>query len=375
MNFLRRIYSFEPDVDFRKGWRIAFVMSALVLILGIAFLSTSGLKLGIDFKGGTAWQFPSNGHSTTQVRDALKTLGANDATIQTLSLEGKTSIRVEVGTTVNADKAAAAMAKATNQSLSAITANQNQVGPSWGRDVSSKALRALLVFFIAIAIYISWQLEWRMAVGAIIAVIHDIIISVGVYAILQLEVTPGTVVAFLTILGYSLYDTIVVYDKVKDNQSKLSMNGDLTYTDMMNLSLNQTFMRSINTTLSAILPVLSILVIGAWIMGAVTLEEFGTALLVGLFVGAYSSVFIASPIVAWLKEREPRYASIRKHVLAARAAAAVDAANESSSDPLSADEVSVGVPNGQSGSAPTPTITSPYSSKHPPRPRKQGKKR
>ena len=377
MSFLRRIYSFEPDVDFRKGWKVAFVLSALVLILGLAFLSTSGLKLGIDFKGGTAWQFASNGSSVSNVRDALKSMGANDATIQSLSLDGKTSIRVEVGTSVNADKAAAAMAKATHQSLATIDANRNQVGPSWGRDVSSKALRALIVFFIAIAIYISWQLEWRMAVGAIIAVIHDIIISVGVYAILQLEVTPGTVVAFLTILGYSLYDTIVVYDKVKDNQSKLSMNGDMTYTDMMNLSLNQTFMRSINTTLSAILPVLSILVIGSWVMGAVTLEEFGTALLVGLFAGAYSSVFIASPIVAWLKEREPRYAAIRTHVLAARAVAAAPLVSEgeSSSDESSAGEVSVGAATSQAGARSTPTITSPYSAKHPPRPRKQGKKR
>jgi preprotein translocase subunit SecF len=263
----------------------------------------------------------------------------------------------------------------TNQSTEVVNANRNEVGPSWGRDVSEKALRALIVFFIAIAIYISWQLEWRMAVGAILAVIHDLFISVAVYAIFRFEITPGTVVAFLTILGYSLYDTIVVYDKVRENQVRLSPNGDLTYTDMMNLSLNQTFMRSINTTLSAVLPVLSILFIGAGVLGAVTLEEFGLALLVGLIAGAYSSVFIASPIVAWLKEREPRYAQIRERVLARRAEQA---------GPV-AEPVSVATPGERpagEGDEPSPSISSterpissPYSSKHPPRPRKQGKKR
>ncbi len=373
MNFLRRIYSFDDNVDFRKGWKVAFLVSGLLLVIGGFFLATNGLELGIDFRGGTSWQFPANGTSVNTVRDALGKVGGGGATIQTLTLGSETDLRVEVPTRVNTTKAASALASSTHQSLDVINANRNDVGPSWGRDVSQKALRALIVFFIAIAIYISWQLEWRMAVGAIVAVIHDVFISVAVYAIFRFEVTPGTVVAFLTILGYSLYDTIVVYDKVKENQSRLSLNGDMTYTDMMNLSLNQTFMRSINTTLSAVLPVLSILLIGAGVLGAVTLEEFGLALLVGLIAGAYSSVFIASPIVAWLKEREPRYTQIRERILARRAGS-----------PDGADEkVSVAADASSTEGAPTPGakspadrgITSPYSSKHPPRPRKQGKKR
>jgi preprotein translocase subunit SecF len=385
MNFFKRLYSFDADVDFRKGWRIAFVISALLLVIGVFSLATNGLKLGIDFKGGTAWQFPANNTSVNAIRDALDPIGGGDATIQTLTLGSKVTLRVEVGTAVNVDKAATAMAKASHQSVDTINANRNEVGPSWGRDVSQKALRALIVFFIAVAIYISWQLEWRMAVGAILAVIHDVFLSVAVYAIFQFEVTPGTVVAFLTILGYSLYDTIVVYDKVKDNQGRLSPNGDMTYTEMMNLSLNQTFMRSINTTLSAVLPVIAILVIGAGILGAVTLEEFGLALLVGMIAGAYSSVFIASPIVAQLKEREPRYTQIRERVLARRAGSGATAVvagapaeaagsaivEEDATDDGRSSQVKVAAKSDANGK----TITSPYSSKHPPRPRKQGKKR
>ena len=384
MNIFKLLYSFDADVDFRKGWRVAFVISALLLVTGVFSMATSGLKLGIDFKGGTAWQFPANNTSVTAIRDALDPIGGGDATIQTLTLGSRVTLRVEVGTAVNVDKAAAAMAKASHQSVDSINANRNEVGPSWGRDVSQKALRALIVFFIAIAIYISWQLEWRMAVGAILAVIHDVFLSVAVYAIFRFEITPGTVVAFLTILGYSLYDTIVVYDKVKDNQGRLSANGDMTYTDMMNLSLNQTFMRSINTTLSAVLPVIAILVIGAGIMGAVTLEEFGLALLVGMVAGAYSSVFIASPIVALLKEREPRYTQIRERVLARRAELGGSPVVEGFPDSTGAvvgddDEANEGQPSSVKVATRTAakgeSITSPYSSKHPPRPRKQGKKR
>ena len=323
MNFFRRLYSFDDDVDFRKGWKVAFVISGLLLVIGAVSIGLRGLELGIDFKGGTSWQFSAQGTSTQTVRDALDGIGVTDARIQTLSQGSNARIRVEVGTSVPAAKAVAAMAKATGLPATTIAANQNQVGPSWGANVSRAAIRALIVFFIAIAIYISWQLEWRMAVGAIVAVIHDVFLSVAVYAIFRFEVTPGTVIAFLTILGYSLYDTIVVYDKVRENQGRLTPGGDLTYTEMMNLSLNQTFMRSINTTLSAILPVTSILFVGAGILGAVTLREFGLALLVGLILGAYSSVFIASPIVVFLKEREPRYAQIRTRVLERRAAAPV----------------------------------------------------
>jgi preprotein translocase subunit SecF len=381
VNFFRKLYSFNDDINFRRGWRVAYAVSAIFLLAGIFALLTGGLKLGIDFKGGTSWQFPANGTSVSTVRDVLKPLGGTDATIQTLTTDKGTDIRVEVGTKVDAAKAEAALSKVSHNSVDVVQSNRSQVGPSWGHDVSNKAIHALIYFFIVIAAYIWWRLEWQMAVGAIIAVIHDVLISVGVYAIFKIEVTPATVVAFLTILGYSLYDTIVVYDKMRDNQSKVTPNGNYTYTDMVNLSLNQTIVRSLNTTISALLPVMSILVIGAWIMGAVTLEEFGLALLVGLFVGAYSSIFIAAPIVVALKEREPRNKAIRERLEAKRAdlAAPLAAAGAATGDgePV---EGPAGAAQPVSAGARTATTTAtradtPYSANHPPRPRKKGKKR
>jgi preprotein translocase subunit SecF len=156
--------------------------------------------------------------------------------------------------------------------------------------------------------------EWKMSVAALVALIHDILVTVGVYAVFGFPVTPATVIAFLTILGYSLYDTVVVFDKVDENTKGLAASGRLTYSDTVNLSMNQVLMRSVNTSLVAIMPVFSILIIGSQLLGATTLREFGLALFVGLLTGAYSSIFVASPMLAVLKEREPRYATIRQRI-------------------------------------------------------------
>ncbi len=372
MKFLKKLYSFDDSIDFRKGWRVAFVISGLLIVIGLFSFISNGLQLGIDFKGGTSWQVPQGDTTTDEVRDALAPLGAGDARIQVLSQGDDARMRIQVGTDVDPTEAVDAMAAATGKPTTAFTDNQSEVGPSWGQDVSRKAIRALIVFFLAVAAYISWRLEWRMAVGGIIAVVHDVFLSVAVYAVFGWEVTPGTVIAFLTILGYSLYDTIVVYDKVHANETKLTLHGDMTYTDMMNLSLNQTFVRSLNTTFSTVLPVASILVIGSGIMGAVTLQEFGRALLVGLIFGAYSSVFIASPIVAALKEREPRNIQIRQNVLAARAGEPVSPIVD---EPVVDDGADTPVSKVAATRSTTGTANSPYSANHPPRPRKKGKKR
>ncbi|RMH75834.1 MAG: protein translocase subunit SecF, partial [Actinomyces sp.] len=201
--------------------------------------------------------------------------------------------------------------------------------------ITAKAERALIWFFALIAAYISLQLEWKMAVGALVAVAHDIVLSVGVYSLFQFEVTPATVIAFLTIMGYSLYDTIVVYDRARELSGRLTATGRFTYTEMMNQSLNQVLMRSINTSVTSILPVASMLIIGSFFLGALTLQEFAIALLVGLVVGTYSSLFVAAPVVAYLKEREPAYREIARRAArragddtpaAARRAAGVAAA-------------------------------------------------
>jgi preprotein translocase subunit SecF len=186
------------------------------------------------------------------------------------------------------------------------------VGPTWGSQITDKAILAVLVFFVVVVLYITLRFEWKMAIAALIAVVHDLLVTAGVYSILGFQVTPDTVVAVLTILGYSLYDTVVVFDRVGENTKGFGASGRMTYEDVVNLSMNQTLARSMNTSLVAILPVLSVLIVGAQILGATTLQYFGLALVIGLTSGAYSSIFIASPILAGMKEREPRYINIRQ---------------------------------------------------------------
>jgi preprotein translocase subunit SecF len=174
-------------------------------------------------------------------------------------------------------------------------------------------VRALLIFFVLVSVFIAWRFEWKMALSAILAMVHDVLISVGVYSITGLAVTPATVIAFLTILGFSLYDTIVVFDKVHDNTARYAASR-VSYADITNVSMNQVLMRSINTSLAAVLPVLSLLVLGSWVLGAVALEEFAIALLVGLLLGAYSSIFVATPLLAQFKTRESKYASLADEI-------------------------------------------------------------
>jgi preprotein translocase subunit SecF len=204
--------------------------------------------------------------------------------------------------------------------------NISTVGPTWGHEVSQKALKALLIFFLLLAIYLSLRFEWKMAGSAIVAVIHDVIFTIGFYALFQFQVSPATVTAFLTILGFSLYDTVVVFDKVLEFQRTLTATGRTTYGEMVNRSLNAVLLRSISTSLVALLPVLSLLIVGSGILGATALEDFALALAAGLFIGSYSSIFVASPLLAWWKEREPQYRALadrRRRVAAAAASASV----------------------------------------------------
>jgi preprotein translocase subunit SecF len=295
-----------------RSWRWAVLSGTLILISVVAF-AISGLNLGIDFEGGTQWEYTvSNAKgsaSVSAVRDAVNPLGLGDAKVL---IVGNNSVRVQSKSLSPAEQAKITAALAKSAGIPGSQVSVSSVGPTWGNKVSSKALTALLVFFLVIAAYLTFRFEWRMALAAIVAVVHDIIITVGVYAVTGFEVTPATVVAFLTILGFSLYDTVVVFDKVKDNQARLgTVRGD-TYSSMVNRSLNQVLIRSINTSIVALLPVASLLFVGTYVFGGLALRDFALALFVGLLTGAYSSIFVATPILAWLKEREPRYRSLRE---------------------------------------------------------------
>ncbi|MBV9252868.1 MAG: protein translocase subunit SecF [Actinobacteria bacterium] len=318
-----RLYHGETAFDFIGRKNRWFVLSAVVILAGLVSLVAQGLNFGIDFKGGTAWEVKAPHVTVADARSAVRPYGLGDAKIQ---IVGGNIIRVEGdvgGKTVTEKRAKQTqvsnrLAKLAHTSVGQVSIND--VGPSWGKEISQKAERALIFFLIAITLYITFRFEWKMAVAALIAMLHDILVTVGIYSLSRFEVTPATVIAFLTILGYSLYDTIVVFDKVEENTRGLAASGRLTYADTVNLSMNQVLMRSLNTSLVAILPILSVLVVGAFILGATTLQDFGLALLIGLLTGAYSSIFIASPLLAVFKEREPRYATIRQRLVARGAA-------------------------------------------------------
>jgi len=311
MSIAGRLYRAEQQFDFPALWKKALIASALVVAVSLGSLVFRGLNLGIEFEGGTSWEVIAPDVSVAEARDALAGTGAAAGKIQTL---GADSIRVRADIDDAADAAEVTQALATLAEVGIGEVSVTTVGPSWGDQITDKARNALIWFFFIIAVYIAVRLEWRMSLGALIAVAHDIVISVGLYSVFQFEVTPATVIAFLTIMGYSLYDTIVVYDKVREIGRRLGPTERYTYTEMMNLALNQVLMRSVNTSITSVLPVLSMLVVGSFFLGALTLQEFALALLIGIVVGSYSSIFVASAIVAQMKEREAQYVALARKV-------------------------------------------------------------
>ena len=299
MSKLARMYRNDTDVDFPSYWKRVLAVSLTIFLIGAISLLTRGLNLGLEFEGGAAWELPANGVEIDDARSTLEDLGLADARIQT----GDDVLRIRA----ELDEDDARVGEVTEALIALTGAGTDEVsfntaGPSWGEEITNKAVQALIVFFIVIAIYITVRLRWEMAVGALAAVAHDLGITVGLYSVFQWDVTPATVIAFLTIMGYSLYDTMVVFDKVRDNEYRLS-NAKLGPTEVMNLSLNQVLMRSINTSITSLLPVFSVLIVGSVIMGAVTLREFALALLIGLVIGTFSSIFVAAPLATWLRER------------------------------------------------------------------------
>ncbi len=314
-----RLYQGLTTIDFVGRRRTWFTISVIVIVVGLGSLGIRGFNLGIDFKGGNSWEVLAPHTSISAVTHAVQQAGLSQPTVEKLGNDtyqvsadlnamSQTQQQTVTNNVVNA------LAKVAN-----VNANQvstSSVGPTWGGQITRRALEALIVFFIAVVAYISMRFEPKMALAAFIAMVHDLLVTVGVFSLFGFQITPDTVIALLTILGYSLYDTVVVFDRVRDNTSGVLKTGDLSYGEMVNLSMNQTLARSINTSLVAIMPVLSVLIVGAYILGATTLQNYGLALVVGLLSGAYSSIFIASPLLAMFKEREPRFRELAERVAA-----------------------------------------------------------
>ncbi|GAA0317658.1 protein translocase subunit SecF [Actinoallomurus spadix] len=315
-NIGARLHRGEISLDFVGRQKTWYAVSGLILVVSVVSLLTLGLNFGVEFKGGTVFQFPTKpGVTTSDARAAVKDSGVvkEDPIVQKTG----TGWRVQTESLSSTD--VTKVQDSVQQRLHLAKADDvspQSVGASWGKDISQKALEGLLIFIVAIVIYLSIAFEWRMAVAAIIALAHDILITVGVYSLVQFEVTPSSVVGLLTILGYSLYDTVVVFDKVRENTRSLTTSNTMTYSQAANLAVNQTLVRSINTSIIALLPVAGLLFIGAGVLGAGTLKDLALVLFVGMLAGAYSSICIATPIVADLQERQEKYRTLAKRVAA-----------------------------------------------------------
>ena len=320
-----RLFRGQTAIDFYGARRYGQIIAVAVLLITVGSLATRGLNLGLDFEGGVAWDVPAS--ETFGVDEATDVLSENGVSTTGAKIQRRTSDATDVVTVQVEVLPSETIADLTQDFADAAGVEVADVSFSftsstWGAEITEKMVRALVIFLVVVALFISIRFEWRMAVAALVAMGHDLLVTVGVYSVFQFEVTPATVIAFLTILGYSLYDTIVVFDRVKENEGKYA-GVRMRYEDIVNISMNQVLMRSINTSISSILPVISLLLIGAGLLGASTLREFALALLVGMISGVYSSIFVATPLLAWLKAGTGRRESRRDRLVGEDLRAAV----------------------------------------------------
>jgi preprotein translocase subunit SecF len=307
-----RLYRGEVSVNIVGRQRMWYLISGVILLVSVAALGFRGLNFNVDFKGGSVFQFTSSTASPGAISRVVSSTGGGSSAAQYLSGPHQWQVTTSQLSVSTSQAVESALEKAFHVVPSGM--NVQYVGPTWGSSITSKALEALIIFLIVIVIYLSVAFEWRMAVGAFVALMHDILITVGVYALIGFTVSPTSVIGLLTILGYSLYDTVVVFDKVRENTAGLVTSERSTYTQAANLALNQTLVRSINTSLTALIPVAAILFIGGSLLGTGTLNDLSLVLFVGMLSGTYSSLCIATPVLADLKEREPAMRKLRERV-------------------------------------------------------------
>jgi preprotein translocase subunit SecF len=317
------LYRGEVSYDFIAKRKVWYALSAALLVISIVSLLVKGLTLGIEFRGGAEFRVKSPTVTQSAVRSTVEDVvgGANEIVVQSV---GPDTVRAQTEKLTSNELEQVQTALAKKFEVSRNSVSTQFIGPSWGRDISTKALRALIFFLLGVVIFLSLYFEWKMALAAIIALIHDLIITAGLYSLSGFEVTPATVIGFLTILGYSLYDTVVVFDKVRENTQGLAGGSRMTYSQAANLAVNQTLVRSINTSVIALLPIAAILYAGVFLLGAGPLKDLALALFIGVAVGAYSSIFIATPLLAGFKEREPAMRALARRVAARKGGTAAE---------------------------------------------------
>ena len=303
------LYTGVRSIDFIKRRRLWYLISGIAILASVLIpIARGGFHLGIEFTGGSQYTISNGGTDQTKAAAAVQSI-APDVVPQT-AIVGGNLLRVQTtqldtnGSTTRSDAVAAALAK--TYGVPAKDVASSFIGPTWGADITGSAVRGLVIFLVLVALVMAVYFRtWKMAVAGLIALFHDLIITAGVYGIVGFEVTPAAVIGFLTILGYSLYDTVVVFDKVRENTARLTGDSPRTFAETVNLAVNQTLVRSINTSIVALLPIASILFIGAALLGAGTLRDIALALFIGILVGTYSTIFIATPLYTDLRSTEP----------------------------------------------------------------------
>ncbi|PPK95968.1 preprotein translocase subunit SecF [Kineococcus xinjiangensis] len=309
-NLGNRLFTGETSVDFVGRRRTWYLIAAALMLGSLIALITPGLHPGLEFTGGSEFRV-SGVQDTGKAREAVGEVVDQVPLITQVGSGNDSSVRVQLEQLPSEELDAVKASLAEAYSVQPEDVTSSSIGPSWGADITSKALLALVVFFALVAVVLALYFRtWAMAVAAMVALVHDLLITAGIYALVGFEVTPASVIGFLTILGYSLYDTVVVFDKVRENTQNVTKSDRYTYGEAANLAVNQTVVRSVNTSVVALLPVAAILFIGALILGAGTLRDIALALFVGMLVGTYSSIFIATPLLVDLRRRDP---AIREH--------------------------------------------------------------
>ncbi|WP_433608536.1 protein translocase subunit SecF [Dactylosporangium sp. CA-139114] len=337
-----RLYRGEAGVDIVGRRKLWFTVAAVAIIIAIASMLIRGFTLGIEFEGGNQYNVPVKVGTLDQVEKAFGNAGVEVKTGQTVG-DSQYIIKTElVNDAQRQTEIKDSVAKAFGIDASQIS--DSAVSTSWGGQVTNKAALSLAIFLAAVLVYLVARFEWRMAVAAIASLLLDLILTGGVYSLVGFEVTPSTVIGFLTILGFALYDVVVVFDKVQENTRGITGSSTSTYSEAANLAVNQTLMRSINTGLVALLPVGGLLFIGAGLLGAGTLKDLGLVLFIGMGVAVYSSIFFATPVLAELKSREPRLQQHANRVKAKRAAQAKEAATRVAGPARDSDGVPIGGP-------------------------------
>ncbi len=363
-----RLYRGDVSIDFvgrRKTW---YLVSLAIVVVAVGALLLRGLNFGIEFRGGVEFnaQIANPSSSVQQVSDAVVGTEIEAAANPQVVSSGQDAIRVQTEP-LTFDETA--IIESAIQGVGATEVNSASIGPTWGQAIANKALLGLSVFVVLVMLFIwAYFREWRMSAAAIVALVHDLLITVGVYALTGFEVTPATVTGFLTILGYSLYDTVVVFDKVRENTRGITASTRRTYAENANLAVNQTLVRSINTSIAALLPVGAILYVGVFQLGSGPLKDLALALFVGMAAGAYSSIFIATPLLAQLKMREPAMQAQAKRVATRRSSAEREAARSTGSPVSTGSTISTGAPvsTGSTGSTGSTALGVPAPESPPP---------